>query len=162
GPPGQREPHHPHRTTVAYAAGVTEETQPAGTHDSASPARSSGEDAGLVLIVLHTPDATLQDAVVPLEAPLRVGRLREPEVDLAADDDRMSRRHAILRPRRDGSGAELEDLDSSNGTFVDGARVRTASVEPGAVLRLGDTFLAVDVAPGDPVAGEIVGRSSAL
>jgi pSer/pThr/pTyr-binding forkhead associated (FHA) protein len=50
------------------------------------------------------------------------------------DDEFLSRRHAILR--WNGTGCVLEDLKSSNGSFV---RLRgAASLAPGDTLRLGD------------------------
>jgi pSer/pThr/pTyr-binding forkhead associated (FHA) protein len=55
---------------------------------------------------------------------------RQETVAVPLDDDRVSRRHA--RVRRDGDDFVLEDLDSSNGTYVDGVPV----VE--CVLRTGD------------------------
>ena len=44
------------------------------------------------------------------------------EADLRIEDDGVSRKHCSIQPR--GSGALLLDLDSANGTFVDGQRVR--------------------------------------
>jgi pSer/pThr/pTyr-binding forkhead associated (FHA) protein len=53
------------------------------------------------------------------------------------DDEFMSRRHAAVK--RVGSKARLEDLGSSNGTFV---RVRgERKLEPGDLLRIGDQLL---------------------
>jgi pSer/pThr/pTyr-binding forkhead associated (FHA) protein len=53
------------------------------------------------------------------------------------DDEFMSRRHAALK--RNGNRARLEDLSSSNGTFV---RVRgDRELKPGDVLRMGDQLL---------------------
>jgi pSer/pThr/pTyr-binding forkhead associated (FHA) protein len=53
------------------------------------------------------------------------------------DDEFMSRRHAALR--KSGQRARIEDLGSSNGTFV---RVRgERELKPGDVLRMGDQLL---------------------
>jgi pSer/pThr/pTyr-binding forkhead associated (FHA) protein len=53
------------------------------------------------------------------------------------DDEFMSRRHAAVK--RVGARARLEDLGSSNGTFV---RVRgDRTLEPGDLLRVGDQLL---------------------
>jgi len=53
------------------------------------------------------------------------------------DDEFMSRRHAALK--RAGARARLEDLGSSNGTFV---RLRgERALEPGDVLRMGDQLM---------------------
>ena len=45
-------------------------------------------------------------------------------------------------------GIALVDLDSTNGTFVGGLRVRGATVPRGTQLRIGDTLLVVDGADG--------------
>ena len=57
------------------------------------------------------------------------------------DDEFMSRRHAAVR--RASPHPKLEDLSSSNGTFV---RVRTEHVlVAGDMLRLGDQLLRVEL-----------------
>jgi pSer/pThr/pTyr-binding forkhead associated (FHA) protein len=57
------------------------------------------------------------------------------------DDEFMSRRHAAVR--RQGPKAKLEDLNSSNGTFV---RVRgDRELKSGDVLRLGDQLLRLEL-----------------
>jgi len=56
-------------------------------------------------------------------------------------DARMSRRHA--RIVADGGSFAIEDLGSSNGTYVDGRRVAREMLVPGMVVTLGDTNLRV-------------------
>ncbi len=56
-------------------------------------------------------------------------------------DSRASRRHA--RVIVDGDGCWIEDAGSSNGTYVDGARVHRAHLQRGQVLTFGDTSLHV-------------------
>lgn len=59
------------------------------------------------------------------------------DADLELEDEEVSRRHAILRPAG-GGGIEVEDLGSTNGTWVDGARISTPTLAPpGTTLRLG-------------------------
>ncbi len=61
---------------------------------------------------------------------------------LTLDDEQVSRRHAVVR--RVGGALEIEDLGSSNGTFVDGARISTPTLlGGGAKLRVGVTELVV-------------------
>lgn len=61
---------------------------------------------------------------------------------LFPDDEFMSRRHAVLRRGTGGGKARLEDLGSSNGTFV---RIRgELLLAVGDVLRLGDQLLRVE------------------
>jgi hypothetical protein len=59
--------------------------------------------------------------------------------DLTIDDDPgVSRRHAAVR--LDGGQLEVEDLGSSNGTFVDGSRIEgPVKVGGGAKIRVGRT-----------------------
>jgi pSer/pThr/pTyr-binding forkhead associated (FHA) protein len=69
---------------------------------------------------------------------------RGPESSLQLDgDDFASSRHALIAPRADG--VWVEDLRSTNGTFVNGARVTTERrLQPGDVLRLGQTELRLE------------------
>ena len=62
--------------------------------------------------------------------------------DVVLDDPSVSRRHALLR-FRDGSWI-LRDLESTNGTRVNGCDVVRCRLEPGDVLMLGDESLVVD------------------
>jgi FHA domain/Domain of unknown function (DUF1707) len=69
---------------------------------------------------------------------LRAARLtlgRAPECELVFCDDTVSRRHARLE-LREGRWF-LVDLDSSNGTLVNGRRVHDAEVQIGDSIRLG-------------------------
>ncbi|HEX4186651.1 MAG TPA: FHA domain-containing protein [Solirubrobacteraceae bacterium] len=64
-------------------------------------------------------------------------------VDLVIDDAEISRRHTAVRPLP--GALEVEDLGSSNGTFVDGERIDAPTrVGGGAEIRLGTTVLAVE------------------
>jgi transcriptional regulator with GAF, ATPase, and Fis domain len=63
--------------------------------------------------------------------------------DLAIDDPTVSRRHFQLA--RTESGLEITDLESTNGTWVSGVRVRSAIVEPGTMVRAGEVELLVAV-----------------
>jgi FHA domain len=66
--------------------------------------------------------------------------------DLTIDDPELSRRHARVKPV-DG-GVEIEDLGSTNGTFVNGERVAAAvRVTTGASLDVGDSRIAVELEP---------------
>jgi len=66
---------------------------------------------------------------------------RGPEAIVALEDDRVSRRHAVLRVAADGS-ATLEDLGSKNGTFLRGRPLKNRTpLEDGDEFVLGDTSL---------------------
>ena len=75
-----------------------------------------------------------------VESVLVLGRS---DADVIIDDSEMSRRHALVRCGDDGF--EIEDLDSLNGTFVNGQRIEAATpLATGDVVRLGKTVLEVD------------------
>ena len=59
--------------------------------------------------------------------------------DIALDsDDFASARHARIEPRRDG--VWVEDIGSTNGTYVNGARLeKPRRLAPGDVIRVGST-----------------------
>ncbi len=60
---------------------------------------------------------------------------RNPDCDLALSDPTVSRRHARLT--WDGDSLIIEDAGSSNGSFLNGARVEKARLKPGDSLRFG-------------------------
>lgn len=67
---------------------------------------------------------------------------RSPSCDVSFSNLNVSRRHARL-VFRDGSWI-LRDLESTNGTFVNGVRVQRCDLRPGDWLELGDEALRVD------------------
>ena len=91
------------------------------------------------LVVLSSP-ALHEGDVVSLDAhPLTVGRAGNNDVPLP-DDEFASGRHARFEPRRDG--VYVEDIGSTNGTFVNGIRLtRDRRLAPGDVVRVGETDL---------------------
>ncbi|MCB9681149.1 MAG: FHA domain-containing protein [Alphaproteobacteria bacterium] len=97
---------------------------------------------------------------VALTATTRIGR--DPErcaVVVAANDDTVSREHAVLTRR--GGRWWIDDLGSARGTFVDGRRVCSPTEVPdGATLTLGD--LTLTVALTAPTSAPARGRSVAL
>jgi predicted component of type VI protein secretion system len=62
---------------------------------------------------------------------------RDPASDMPINDVEVSRRHARLIAQ--ANGYAIEDLGSTNGTFVNEQRIKTAvPLRPGDVVRLGD------------------------
>jgi len=60
--------------------------------------------------------------------------------DIPLDDDFASARHARFEPRRDG--VWVSDAGSTNGTFVNGAKLsKPHRLRPGDVIRVGNTDL---------------------
>ncbi|MBV8757103.1 MAG: sigma 54-interacting transcriptional regulator [Deltaproteobacteria bacterium] len=73
--------------------------------------------------------------IVLEDEPVEIGR----EAQIALDDPEASRRHARVEPVE--SGWQIVDLGSHNGTYVDGARVTTARLQHGSVIRAGKTLI---------------------
>jgi predicted component of type VI protein secretion system len=83
---------------------------------------------------------------IELVGELVVGR---ENADLTVADEEVSRRHLAMRPHEDG--VELEDLGSTNGTFVDGARLAAVVVvSSSARVVLGETELEIEVEVPEP------------
>jgi len=57
-------------------------------------------------------------------------------------DEFASSQHARIDPRADG--VWVEDLSSTNGTFVNGERVTAQRLKPGDVVRIGQTELRLE------------------
>jgi len=68
---------------------------------------------------------------------------RDPSATLRLEEESVSKLHARLT--RTGSQYRIEDLESSNGTFVNGRRVHGVSdVKVGDLLRLGAVILKLE------------------
>lgn len=96
-----------------------------------------------VQLVVQRSPSLAAGAMFPVDsAPVTVGR--GGQNDLVLDGDEFaSARHARIEARSDG--AWVQDLDSTNGTFLNGARVVGAErMSPGDVLRVGETDLRVE------------------
>jgi hypothetical protein len=69
---------------------------------------------------------------------------RGAEADLRINDPGISRRHAEIRVSgRERPEVSVVDLGSTNGTMVDGSRVRESSLRDGQRLRVGNTDIVV-------------------
>src|SRR3712207_2072512 len=77
---------------------------------------------------------------LPEDAPFVMGRQRGS--DLVLRDSRASRRHAELTPLGDERWS-LRDLDSANGTYVDGRKIHQTIIEGGEDVRIGEILMAV-------------------
>ena len=90
---------------------------------------------------------------VDVEEEIVIGRV---DTDLTIDDDEMSRRHAVIRCQ--ANRLQVEDLGSTNGTFVDGTRIAEPTLlGGGAEIKVGTTVLVVEgVLPVSDASTEIV------
>lgn len=98
------------------------------------------------LVVLESPSGEPPlGTVVPLEAVTTIGR--DVNSRLVLDDEFVSGAHAVLTFR--GRAWYLEDLGSTNGTFVDGERLAGVGVVAfGDELQLGRVRLRLERAEG--------------
>ncbi|HLX31254.1 MAG TPA: FHA domain-containing protein [Gaiellaceae bacterium] len=94
------------------------------------------------LVVQRSPSLEAGSEFPVDSAPVTIGR--GGQNDLVLDGDEFaSARHARIEAR--GDGVWVQDLESTNGTFVNGARVVGAErLKPGDVLRVGETDLRVE------------------
>jgi hypothetical protein len=67
---------------------------------------------------------------------------RSPETDLVLFDSLASRKHCLLRPN--GRAWQVEDMASSNGTWLNGERVKQAELVPGDILQVGENRFRID------------------
>lgn len=139
-PPGL--PHPPDRPGVVVAGryfGPDIGLDEIGLHEGAllriadAPDLPARRGTGPLLAVVDGPDAG-QLLEIP-STDVLLGRAAH--CDLVLDDPTVSGEHARLRLHPDG-GAEIVDLGSHNGTWVDGEPVLAPrAVAPGALMRLG-------------------------
>jgi pSer/pThr/pTyr-binding forkhead associated (FHA) protein len=93
--------------------------------------------AEMTLEIVEGPDA---GRALPLVGAVEIGR--DPTADLALRDAQASRRHARITPGPDGP--LLEDLGSSNGTFVNHAEVHAPTrIQAGDELLIGLSVIAL-------------------
>lgn len=69
--------------------------------------------------------------------PVSIGRGSDNTMVL--DNDSVSRKHAVIRPL--GDNWIIEDLDSTNGTYVNDNSVRSHVLRKGDQIKIGDTIL---------------------
>ena len=112
---------------------------------------------------LHVLDGPASGTSLQLDRPRTIGR--DPDCDLVLDaDERVSRRHAELRPGPDGT-VTVTDLGSTNGVLVDGTRITAPTdVRSGATVRIGRTVIGVRATdPARPGgAATVIGSTSVV
>ncbi len=108
---------------------------------------------------LHSLNGEHAGQVFPVSEQLVVGR--STNCSLFVPDRRMSRRHA--RFYAEGPNLFIEDLDSHNGSYVNGKRISRMQLFRGDVVRVGTTQFEVDSSrDGESGAVELVGDSNKM
>lgn len=83
--------------------------------------------------------------VFELKSPLAIiGRDDDAEIQL--DDQGISRRHASVSYHHDEREFRVNDLESSNGTLLNGSRVSSYALRHGDKVLVGETLLLFEVA----------------
>jgi hypothetical protein len=91
------------------------------------------------IVVVKSPALSEGDEWELDSSPLTFGRSSQNDVELKRDEYASST-HARLEPRRDG--VWLEDIGSTNGTYLNGMRLtRPKRLTSGDVVRIGETEL---------------------
>ncbi len=91
------------------------------------------------LVVLSSPALKVDSERTLDSMPVTLGRSSDSDMNLG-DDDFASANHARVEPRRDG--VWVEDVGSTNGTFVNGIKLeRPRKLTNGDVIRVGETDL---------------------
>jgi len=76
------------------------------------------------------------------DRPLVIGR--SPDIDVVINNTSVSRRHAEVW--RTSDGVAIRDLDSTNGTYVNGHRVTAVSLSPRDDVTIGAVHLRIELA----------------
>jgi len=64
---------------------------------------------------------------------------RNPTTDITLLDENISREHTLVLYDAETATYSIEDLQSTNGTKVNGKRIRSAVLEPGDEIEIGQT-----------------------
>ena len=135
------------RVTAGFADGRRSPAEPGGRAEMTLVHPVVPAAALAAVLRVSAPGHATRD--VPLDVlPLTIGRARDVEVVLA--DPLVSRRHARLAAR--GGRLVLSDLESTNGTRVNGEAVREVVVGVGDQIELGASRLEI-VPAGAPGTG---------
>jgi predicted Zn finger-like uncharacterized protein len=153
------------RLKCSRCAGVFEVLRPAGSvSDTGQRTTTSGRPPEDTTKELDIKRVQIEEAALPELSPLppnkryslavilganagQIFPVTQPRVvlgrgvncDIQLQDSEISRRHAMLEIK--GDAATVTDLGSTNGTFVDGVRVRGKAIEAHQEFSLGTTTL---------------------
>ena len=101
-------------------------------------AKKSGPVIRETLVVITGADSGREFLLTP--SPMKIGRHIENYINLT--DPKASREHALLEYHSVKKQFILEDLSSTNGTYLNDHRIsKKERVKPGDTIRIGDTTL---------------------
>jgi transcriptional regulator with GAF, ATPase, and Fis domain len=135
---------------------VSAKRPPAPTTTTASVEVADARVSVKKLSVVSSPGTvSRQTLLLDPKATVTIGREPDSEPSIAVADRELSRRHAAIEA--EDSGFCVVDLDSRNGTIVDGARIDRCRLADGAVIRVGKTLLLyqeLELLTAEPLAAE--------
>jgi len=124
--------------TAARDVSLPQESFVLAPSEAAALREAAGLHTGRVIVV-KSPALSEGDEWELNSASLTFGRGSSNDIPLERDEY-ASARHARIEPRRDG--VFVEDVGSTNGTYLNGVRVlEPTRLEPGDVVRIGETEL---------------------
>lgn len=144
-PQGQPQPQYPSPSSPASPyhppQGVSQPTQAYPQAPVSQPTQAYPQSPQAASqFTLTAMDGPLQGQRFPIAGPTDVGR-EQPSIPMSFDTQ-ASRRHATLMP--DAMGLTVTDLNSTNGTFVNGQRVQSQTLRSGDIVKIGSTQFRVD------------------
>ena len=95
---------------------------------------------------------------IPNDAEILIGR--SPDLDLVLAEDKVSRKHAKIG--LDGQELQIIDLGSTNGTYVNGERIRRQQLNPNDRILIGTSIARIITSEDMTLDPEIVHDSVAL
>src|SRR3954469_9888302 len=101
-----------------------------------------------------------QGGEFPLEADREIIVGRSSDLDMVLVEEMVSRRHA--RIQLVGGSVNIDDLGSTNGTFVNGERVTHAELQEGDRVLIGSNILKVVATDGQAPLSDVVDQQPHL
>ncbi len=109
------------------------------------------------LVLVYAPEKTSLPPLALTSSPVAIGRVAGNALTLVVPDAEVSRTHAVVERRDDGSW-EIVDNGSRNGTLVDGVRAPRSALRDGSVIRVGRSllvFVEIELAPDAALEREV-------
>ncbi len=133
-------------TNTRPAWAPEEMNDPSGKGNSSGP--SAPGRGGAKAYVLRFISGKYQGGEFPVNANKEIIVGRSSDLDMVLVEDMVSRKHARINLQADGIW--IEDLGSTNGTFVNGEKIKRARLKEGDRILIGTSILKVIAGDGSP------------
>lgn len=160
-PAAPRRPIRPGSDEVIFASAKNREVPPPQTQaDESRPQRPADADAASEVHCLELEDDELGEDMFLIDSPsVKIGRVGPADIILAHKS--VSREHCMIGIANDE--LLVTDLNSTNGSYIDGERVDRAAILPvGSELRLGQVTMRHVVRSRDEAAWQSTGKGGGL